>query len=245
MEPLIAEDRGPVRVLRMNRPGKRNALNNALTNALWEALRAADGFEQVGAVVLAGNGSSFCAGADTSEFHATETNAPDAIVARAELTGRLHLIFTEMAKPVVGAVQGYAMGGGAGLALACDLLVMADNAKIGYPELKHGIVPAIVMSNLIRQVGPKAAFELVSLGTPVDAQRALALGMANRVVPETQLMEEAIKLAQTLAESGRLAMKIMKRLFYRVADLPLESGIAAGCDANVMMRFLRDSSGNP
>ena len=88
-----------------------------------------------------------------------------------------------MAKPVVTAINGAAMGGGAGLAIAGDLAVMAESATLGYPETKHGIVAAIVMANLVRQAGRKAAFELVALGEPVDAQRALALGLVNRVVP--------------------------------------------------------------
>jgi enoyl-CoA hydratase/carnithine racemase len=244
MGPLLVESKGSLRVIIMNRPEKRNALNTALTQALLDALREADALEHVGAIVLAGSGSSFCAGADTSEFNVLVKDAPDAVWARSNLTGELHLMFSKMAKPVVGAVQGYAMGGGAGLALACDLLVLADNATIAYPELKHGIVPAIVMANLVRQVGPKTAFELVSLGTPIDAGRALALGLANRVVPEDQLMNEALVLAQTLAGSNRLAMSATKRLFHRVVDLPLEQAIAAGRDTNVIMRVFRDASGN-
>src|SRR5258706_2011627 len=101
----------------------------------------------------------------------------------------LHLIFSRISKPVVTAINGAAMGGGAGLAIAGDLAVMAQDAKLGYPETKHGIVAAIVLGNLVRQVGRKAAFELVAFGEPIDAQRALLLGLVNKVVPREGLME--------------------------------------------------------
>ena len=144
---LLVEDSGAVRVLTMNRPEKRNALNSELTRQLLDALRAADKDEAVGSVVLAGAGQGFCAGADLSEFKDLTPENRDLVEARAELTMQLHLAFSKMAKPVVTAIQGAAMGGGAGLAIAGDMAVMAEDAKIGYPETRHGIVAAIVMSN--------------------------------------------------------------------------------------------------
>ena len=236
---LVVEDRGAVRVLTMNRPEKRNALNSDLTRALLEALRAADRVESVGAVVLAGAGQGFCAGADLSEFKDLTPENHDLVEARAELTMQLHLAFSKMAKPVVTAVQGAAMGGGAGLAIAGDLAVMAEGAKIGYPETRHGIVAAIVMANLSRQVGRKAAFELVALGEPIGAQRALQLGMVNRVVPDADLMAEALALAQKLAEVKRPAMAATKQLFHEVADLPLAQALERGREANRRMRAYR------
>ena len=100
----------------------------------------------------------------------------------------LHEIFPRLTKPVITAINGAAMGGGAGLALAGDLALMAESAKLGYPEVKHGIVAAVVMPNLVRQVGRKAAFELLATGQPVGARRALELGMVNRVVPDAELL---------------------------------------------------------
>jgi enoyl-CoA hydratase/carnithine racemase len=128
------------------------------------------------------------------------------------------------------------MGGGAGLAIAADLAVMADSAKLGYPEAKHGIVAAIVMANLVRQVGRKAAFELVALGEPIDAPRALQLGMVNRVVPLSQVLAEAISLAEKLASVKRPAMAETKRLFHEVADLALAPALERGRDTNKRMR---------
>ncbi|MFL9863116.1 enoyl-CoA hydratase/isomerase family protein [Paraburkholderia fungorum] len=241
---LLTDDHGAVRVLTLNRPDKRNALNNELTHALLAALKAADRDPAVKAIVLAGAGQSFCAGADTREFGGFVntgggSSGAQAALERAHLTTHLHRAFVEIGKPVVGAAQGYAMGGGAGLALACDMLVAGESLKLGYPELKHGIVAAIVMANLVRQTGRKTAFELVSLGETVDAPRALALGIANRVSPDHSLLEDAIALARRLAEHDGAAMTATKRLFYRVADLPLTQAFDVSLDTNVMMRGFR------
>ena len=231
---LLIENRGAVRILTMNRPEKRNALNFELAQGLLDALRAADKDESVGALVLTGAGVGFCAGADLSEFK--ELGTGSAAEDRAELTMQLHLAFPKISKPIVSAINGHAMGGGAGLAIAADLAVMAEGAKIGYPEPKHGIVAAIVMANLVRQVGRKAAFELVSLGEPLDAQQALRLGMVNRVVALERLLAEAVSIAEKLAAVKRPAMAETKRLFHEVADLALAPALERGRDTNKRMR---------
>src|SRR5207253_420057 len=223
MNNLRIETKGAIRILTLNRPEKRNALDTALSRALLEALRAADADETVRCVVLTGAGPAFCAGAHLAEFKGLRD--PQAAETRAELTMQLHLAFSKMVTPVVTAINGAAMGGGAGLAIAGDIAVMAESAKLGYPETKHGIVAAIVMANLVRQVGRKAAFELVALGEPIDARRAFALGMVNRVVPDARLMDEALSLAEKLAAVGRQAMAQTKQLFYEIADLPLERAL--------------------
>ena len=233
---LLTEDRGAVRILTMNRPDKRNALNTALTQALLDGLRAADATDSVAAVVLAGAGKGFCAGADLSEFKDLTPEFQHRVDERAELTMQLHLAFSKMAKPVVTAVQGAAMGGGAGLAIAGDLAVMAASATLGYPETRHGIVASIVMANLARQVGRKAAFELVALGEPIGAQRALALGMVNHVVADQDLLSEALVLAEKLSRIKPEALRATKQLFHEVADLPLEEALKRGREANKRMR---------
>jgi enoyl-CoA hydratase/carnithine racemase len=231
---LLVANQGAVRVLTLNRPEKRNALNTALTQDLLEALRAAEQDESVAAIVLTGAGPGFCAGADLTEFKDLQNE--DLAEKRAELTMQLHLVFSRMRKPVVTAINGPAMGGGAGLAIAGDLAVMAENAKLGYPETRHGIVAAIVLGNLVRQVGRKAAFELVSLGEPINAARALQLGMVNRVVPQEDLLAESLVLAERLAAVHRPAMAETKRLFHEIADLSLAEALERGRDANKRMR---------
>jgi enoyl-CoA hydratase/carnithine racemase len=236
---LLTEDRGAVRILTMNRPEKRNALNTALTRALLEGLRVADAADAVGVVVLTGAGQGFCAGADLSEFKDLTPEKQHLVEERAELTMQLHLVFSKMAKPVVTAINGAALGGGAGLAIAGDLAVMAQSAKIGYPETRHGIVAAIVMANLVRQVGRKAAFELVALGEPIAAEKALALGMVNRVVPDRDLLSETLVLATKLSNTKTEALRATKQLFHEVADLPLEEALQRGREVNQRMRAFR------
>jgi len=231
---LLIEDKNNVRIITLNRPEKRNALDTALTRDLLEALREADAEAGMHCVVLTGAGPGFCAGADLSEFKGLKD--PKAAKTRAELTMQLHLVFSKMDTPVVTAINGAAMGGGAGLAIAGDIAVMAESAKIGYPETKHGIVAAIVMANLVRQIGHKAAFELVALGEPVGAKRALELGMVNRVVPDAKLMEEALATAQKIAAVSRPAMAQTKALFHEVVDLSLPEALKRGRDANRRMR---------
>lgn len=238
-EVLLVENRGAVRMLTMNRPEKRNALNTELTQKLLDALRASDADESVNCVVLAGAGPGFCAGADLGEFKDLTPEHKDRVEARAELTMQLHRVFSQMSTPVIAAINGAAMGGGAGLAVAADLAVMAESAKLGYPEVKHGIVAAIVLANLVRQIGRKAAFEIVATGAPIDAQRALALGMVNRVVPDADLLPATLAFAESIAAFSRPAMATTKQLFHEVADLPLAEALKLGREANKRMRAFR------
>jgi enoyl-CoA hydratase/carnithine racemase len=239
MSELLIEDRGAVRILTMNRPDKRNALNQALTQALLEGLRAAEADDRVRSIVLTGTGVAFCAGADLAEFKELNPENAPLVERRAALTMELHGIFSQLSKPVVTAINGAAMGGGAGLALAGDVALMASNAKLGYPEVKHGIVAAVVMANLVRNVGRKAAFELVAGGEPVDAARALALGLVNGVSPPDRLMADACALAEKFAAVDRPAMAATKALFYRVLDLPFAQALEEGRDVNKRMRAFR------
>jgi enoyl-CoA hydratase len=239
MSVLVAEDRGAVRLLTMNRPEKRNALNTELTKLLLEGLRSAEKDEAISCVVLTGAGKGFCAGADLSEFKDLVPEKQPLVEERAELTMQLHLVFSKMAKPVVTAINGAAMGGGAGLALAGDLAVMAEGATLGYPEARHGIVAAIVMANLVRQVGRKAAFELVSLGEPIDAKRALSLGMVNWVVSDPEVLSKAVSAGEKLSKVEAKALRATKALFHEVADLPLEEALKRGREANKRMRAFR------
>jgi enoyl-CoA hydratase len=241
MSELLIDNRDGVRILTMNRPEKRNALNHALTQALLDALQAAEADDGVHSVVLTGAGVAFCAGADLSEFKELTPDKAHLVERRAELTMNLHGIFSRLSKPVVTAINGAAMGGGAGLALAGDVALMASTAKLGYPEVRHGIVAAIVMANLVRNVGRKAAFELVAAGEPVDAARACALGMVNRVIAPEQLMASACEIAEKFAAVERAAMAATKQLFYRVLDLPFEQALEEGRDINKRMRAFRKS----
>jgi len=239
---LLTEDRGPVRILRLNRPDRLNALDTALTQALLEALEAADRAASVHAIVLAGEGRAFCAGADLGEFKDLTPECRPLVMRRADLTCRTQSLLQKLAKPIVSAVQGAALGGGAGLAIGCDMMVAGADLKFGYPELKHAIVPALVMTGLQRQLGRKIAFELISLGRILDATQTQALGLANRVVPRDEVLDAAVAIAQDWAGANPLAMSAAKSLFYRVADLSYDAAMAAGRDVNALMRGFREAA---
>jgi len=233
---LRIEDQDGVRILRMNRPEKLNALDTALTIALRDALQAAAEDDRVRALVLTGEGRGFCAGADTGEFKDLKPENQDLVHKRADLTCRVHSLLREVPKPIVSAVRGVAVGGGAGLAIGCDMMVAGEDLKFGYPELRHGLVPALVMTNLVRQLGLKLAFELVSTGRLLTAREAFEHRLANRVVPSEAVVDAALELARACAAASPIAMTTTKSLFYRVAEVPFEAGMAAGRDVNALMR---------
>jgi enoyl-CoA hydratase/carnithine racemase len=239
---LIVEDAGPVRVLFMNRPARLNALNTALTRALHDALSAARSAESVRAIVLAGKGRGFCSGADLTEFAELTPANRQLVSERSYLTSRTHMLLQEIEKPIVSAVQGAAAGGGAGLAIGCDMMVVASDLKLVYPELRHSIVPAIVMTGLQRQLGRKMAFELFSLGRALGAEEARALGLANRVVPVGEQLQAALEIAQGWSRAHPAAMAAAKSLFYRIADMPFDAAMEAGRQVNEVMRAFPERS---
>jgi enoyl-CoA hydratase len=237
--PLAIEDHGPVRVLTLNRPEKLNALNTALTRALSEAFTAADADRDVRAVVLTGAGRGFCAGADLGEFSSLTPDQPDTVLERAALTAKLQGQARELRVPVVAAVRGAAVGGGAGLAIGADLVVAGTDLKFGYPELKHSIVPALVMTGLVQHLGRKLAFELVSTGRLLTAAEAFEHGLVNRVVEPSEILSAALEIAESWAKVEPRAIAAAKDLFYRVADLPTDAAMRAGQDVNALMRGFR------
>lgn len=234
---LLSETHDTVRIIRLNRPDKLNALNTELTQAFIDELIAADAENKIRAVVLSGLGRAFCAGADLSEFKNLTPKEHDSVLRRADLTLRAQSMLRHLSKPVVAAVHGVAMGGGAGLAIGADMLVTADSGvQFGYPELTHSIVPALVMSSIVRNFGAKTAFELTSLGRLLDGHELVTFGAANRVVPENEIEREALTIAQRWSEKDHRAMASMKDLFYRVSELPYDSAMRAGKDVNTIMR---------
>jgi enoyl-CoA hydratase/carnithine racemase len=232
---ILVEDQGAIRVLTLNRPAKLNAMNAELVDTLIGAVRAADVDEAVAVVILTGAGRAFSAGADISRGSEAPTSRQ--VVARARRMGSLFRALSECAKPVVAAVHGYALGGGCSLVMSCDLAVAADNAVFGYPELKAGLAATAVAPALVHQIGRKAAFELLTLCENVNAERALALGMINRVVPRDDLLTEARRMSEQLAAFNHDALWMTKRTIQRAAAMsPLEALEMAG-DASLVMRL--------
>ena len=181
---------GGVLTLTLNRPDKRNALSAALIEALHAALERADLDAEVRVVVLRGAGKDFCAGADLDELLASADLTPAENEASALRLGALFARMRALPKPVVAVVHGRALAGGAGLVTACDLVVAAASAQLGYPEIQRGFVPAMVMALLRRAAGEKAALDLVLTGRLLGAEEARRAGLVSRVVPDGELEQE-------------------------------------------------------
>ena len=236
-ETVLIEDRGPVRILTMNRPAKLNAMNAELVEALTTAVRDAGQDDTVAVLLVTGAGErAFSAGADISKSAQPETPTPRQIVARSRRTTTLYRTFMESHKPIVAAVRGYALGGGCNMAMCSDIVVAADNAVFGYPELKVGLAATAVAPALVHQIGRKAAFELLTLCENISAARALELGMINRVVPVDSLMDEAMKVAEQLAGFNHDALWMTKRTIQRAAAMTPEDALDMAADASLVMR---------
>lgn len=241
-EPILLEidARTGTADLVLNRPERRNALDAALVAALKTALRRADADERVRVIALRGAGPDFCAGADLRELQATVNAGPEASLADAESLGELFALPRALGKPVVAVVHGRALAGGCGLATACDLVLAAEDARLGYPEVKLGFVPAMVMAILRRSVGEKRAFELVALGDTIDASAALECGLVNRVFPAPSFEAEVADYLERLARRSASALALSKRLLYDIDGLSFEESIRAGARVNVEARMTED-----
>ena len=238
--PLGIALQGGVLTLTLDRPDKRNALSGALVEALHAGLERADLDAEVRVVVLRGAGRDFCAGADLEELLASADLAPAANEASALRLGALFVGMRRLPKPVVGVVQGRALAGGAGLATACDLVIAAEGAQLGYPEIQRGFVPAMVMTLLRRAVGEKVALDLVLTGRLLSAGEAQAAGLVARVVPDAELEREASGLASSLAAASPSALALTKQLFYQLDGRSLEDGVALGARVNAAARQTPD-----
>ena len=236
--PLVARaDRGPVAILTLNRPDRRNALSRALVVALDDALDAAAVDPRVRAVVLAGAGPVFCAGMDLHEAASPEGDpSPEAerravadVQALADLFDQVH----QIDRPTIAALQGDAYGGGAGLAMACDLVVAAEGVRIGYPEVRRGLVAAVVLPDLARQVGDRLARELLLTGLPIGASEAARRGLINRVVPSEDCLDAAIALGRATAEGAPGAIATTKRLLDEASGRPASLRGAAAISAAI------------
>ncbi len=221
-------------------PDRRNALNAHLVAELKGALRALDAEEDVRAIGLRGAGPDFCAGADLREVRATMDEGALASLEDADALGELFVLLRRLSRPVVAAVRGRALAGGCGLATACDLVVAAADAEFGYPEVRLGFVPAMVMALLRRSLGEKRAFELAALGDRFGAARAHELGLVARLLPAQGFEEEARAYVAELASRSGSAVRLTKRLLYGLDGVGFEDAIRAGADVNALARLTDD-----
>jgi methylglutaconyl-CoA hydratase len=224
----------------LNRPERRNALNSELVAELKESLALADADSRVKVIAIAGAGPDFCAGADLAEVQATVEEGPIASLEDAESLGELFILMRRVSKPIVAIVHGRALAGGCGLASACDLVLAAEDARFGYPEVKLGFVPAMVMAILRRAVGEKHAFELVTRGESITAGRAKEIGLANVVLPPAELEKGSGEYLAALAARSGTAVALTKRLLYATDGVSFESAVRIGAQANALARTTED-----
>ncbi len=228
---LLSRDVDGVRVLTLNRPQRRNALDTALTLALLQALRNADADAGVRAVVLAASGTVFSAGADLGEFKAERAD-PAAESYRSDLYLDLLLAFRQSATPIVLAVQGAAIGMGAALVNVADLVVLAASARVSYPEVKHGMMPGLIAPVVQAYVPGKKAFEMLALGDGLGGADAIACGMANLVVADDQVLAQAMALATRLAALDADALRGTKVMLGGMAGLPFADALRFGRESS-------------
>ena len=204
----------------INRPERRNAMSWGVIRGLRAAVARARADDAVRVVVLGGSGdSAFCSGADLGGMAGDEVGFLDTHQARGELAGLFHGLWA-LGKPTVARVQGWAMAGGFGLALACDLVVASDRARFGAPEINVGLWPYMITVPLMRSMPPKQALELMLTGRVVEAGEAERLGFVTRVVAHEELDDAVDALAATLASKSPAVMKLGRDAFYAVWDMP-------------------------
>src|SRR5580698_9214088 len=218
---LIVESRGRVGLIRLNRPRALNALNRALMRELGQALSAFEADKEIGCIVITGSEKAFAAGADIKEMADKEFTD----VYFDDFCADWHQAAAAR-KPVIAAVAGFALGGGCELAMQCDLIIAADTAKFGQPEIKLGIIPGIGgTQRLTRAVGKSKAMDLILTGRLMDVQEAERSGLVARIVPLQSLVEEALKVAETIASMSLPSVLGAKEAVNTAFETSLAEGV--------------------
>lgn len=235
---LLATQNGPTLELTLNRPDARNALSRALILNLSEALRAADANPETRSVIIIGAPPAFCAGLDLREVAATTADQ-----AEHDASALLALFETidNLSKPVIAAVNGPAVAGGAGLVSVCDIVVCGQSGVIGYPEIKRGLVAAIVMTYLRRLVGERQAKYLLLTGENLTAERALEFRLCNEVVPDAEILPRARHYATMFASYPQQALASTKQLMNRIRSLQHADAVREARNLNASMRLTSES----
>jgi methylglutaconyl-CoA hydratase len=230
---VLYELRGSAAVLTLNRADKRNALSRALIAAIDERVARAAADSAVRSLILTGAGPVFCAGMDLAELQESVSGGAEKtpVWEDALRLARVYDRIYTLPKPTIAAVNGAAVAGGAGFVTVCDLAVSVPEAKFGYPEVRRGLVAAMVMPHLLRHVGERLARYLLLTGELIDAGEAVRCGFLNAVAPPGQLMETALRWSQALAEGGPDAIARTKSLLARFSRQALSIEEAAGASA--------------
>lgn len=240
MTRIRTEVSGGVAAITLARPEKKNALDRQTAEELQAAFDRLGADPAVRVITLTGAGDDFCAGADLQALEQMLGEGIKAHLLDAQALGKVFITMRTVQKPVVGIVRGRALAGGAGLATACDIVLAHADAAFGYPEVRVGFVPAMVMTMLRRAVGEKRAFDLVATGRRISADEALSMGLVSRVIPAATFDADVAAIIAELATSPQTAAAITKRLFYALDGLDFREGIALGAKTNVEARSTED-----
>ncbi len=231
--PLTRSSQNGVSIFKLNRPEQRNALSIDLIKAISNGLADLRSDQSIRAVVLTGEGTCFCSGMDLKEVYLDDGSEATTIYALREFADLLSDIH-RYPKPVIAALNGDALAGGAGLALACDLVVASPSARIGYPEVRSGMVAAIVMRDLVAAVGDRKARELLLTGRPISAAEAERYALVNQLVPAgSDCLTAALDLASMFCKTGPLAIATTKQLLNEISRHPENLRGAAAVSAAV------------
>jgi methylglutaconyl-CoA hydratase len=239
-ERVVAVLDGGVLTLTLNRPDKRNAMDSDVVAMLTSQLERAELDADVRVVALRGAGKDFCAGADLAELLDSADRSPDENAVGAQRLGDVFIAMRRLPKPVVAVVRGRALAGGCGLATACDLVLAHEAASFGYPEVKRGFVPAMVIAMLTRAVGEKVAFDLVGTGHILSAAEALVVGLVSRVLPADDFDASVNEILTDLARTSASAIALIKQQLYEVEGRSFEDAIALGARVNAVARATPD-----
>jgi len=221
---IIVEIKDRLGIIKMNRPDAMNALNNQTLQELNEAITYLGQSDQVKVIIVTGEGKAFVAGADIAEM---KDMSGDEARAFSQKGQKVFDLIAKLEKPVIAAVNGFALGGGCELALACDIRIASDKAKLGQPEVNLGVIPGFAgTQRLSRLVGTAKAKELIFTGDMVDAQTAYSIGLVNQVVPLDQLINVCMDLANKIASKGPTAVKSAKKLINHAIEARLDEGSA-------------------
>jgi methylglutaconyl-CoA hydratase len=240
VQEVLYETDGAIARITLNRPEKRNALNDALIGGLKQALRQADENDAVRAIVITGAGADFCSGADLSALQKISESSITENLEDASSLMNLFTLIRRVKMPVIAAVRGRALAGGCGLATACDMVLAETSARFGYPEVKIGFVPAMVMAILRRNVSEKQAFELITRGGEISAEEALRVGLVNRVYADEEFETEVENFARGFEKVSRSAVMLSKRLLYHMDGMTFDAALQSGVDVNTIARMTED-----
>lgn len=240
MSEILTEKENSIFTITLNRPEKRNALNDDLINSVKDALREANKDESLRAILIKGAGKDFCSGADLSALQKIAESDVIENLRDAENLMELFAMIRKVKIPVIAAVHGRALAGGCGLATACDIVLATESARFGYPEVRIGFVPAMVMAILRRNLSEKKSFELITQGFDFSSDEAERLGLINRIFADETFDEDVKKYISVYEYVSRSAVVLSKKLLYQMDGMTFDLALETGAEVNTIARLTED-----